>query len=254
MKKILFIQHCAAIGGGSWCLLEIIQGIDRSTYEVEVLLGQEGPLRHEFESMGVKVHTCFNLPVLSIAQPSYQKITSLSGVKNFLLLPVRSFRLRRVINKIKPDVVYLNSIVQFVIGYLSKQCGVPQVILHIREHYCLPARDPRAFLWKKIAAQYIDQIIAIAKSGAELAGVAHKAKVARDWADFKTRGDNLSVDIFKKYGIPRGRPMVLLTGGSSKQKGSPNTVQAFLEMKDKKSICVILGGGKYQEAGGVGKC
>jgi glycosyltransferase involved in cell wall biosynthesis len=109
--------------------------------------------------------------------------------------------------------------------------------------------DLRAFFWKKTATQYIDQIVSIAKSGAELAGVADKAKIARDWADFETRGDHFSVDIFKEYGIPAGRPLVLLTGGSSLAKGSLNAAQAFLKLENKNSICVVLGGTGVEKRG-----
>ena len=252
MKKILFMHHCSSIGGGSWCLLEIIQEIDRSNFKVEVVLGEDGPLREHVEGMGIDVHVCQGFPMSFIAHPAYRKFFSLVTVKQVLSFPRRISCFAQLFKKIKPDIVYLNSIIHFPIAAIAKRCGAACVVLHIREHFCLSGFDPRAWFWKRAAVRYVDRIVSISQCGAELAGVMDKARIARDWADFTTRGDEVAENIFERYAIPSDKPMVLLTGGSAPHKGSLSAVRAFLKLHDATSICVVLAGMNIQKLGAWG--
>ena len=56
MKKILYIYHTSAIGGGSYCLLNILKEIDRTLYTPSVMLSSDGPLVDEIRTMGIDVY------------------------------------------------------------------------------------------------------------------------------------------------------------------------------------------------------
>lgn len=55
MKRILFVHQTSAIGGGSYCLLNILREIDKSMIEPVVCLASDGPLRKEIESLKISV-------------------------------------------------------------------------------------------------------------------------------------------------------------------------------------------------------
>ncbi len=41
MKRILYVHHVSSVGGASFCLLNIIKGLDRQKYAPSVLLKRE---------------------------------------------------------------------------------------------------------------------------------------------------------------------------------------------------------------------
>lgn len=55
MIKILFVHHVSAVGGASYCLLNLLKEIDRYKYEPIVLLANQGPLVQEIEKLGIEI-------------------------------------------------------------------------------------------------------------------------------------------------------------------------------------------------------
>ena len=55
MKRILYVHQVSSVGGASFCLLNIIKGLDRQKYAPSVLLKENGPLAEEFRKLGVTV-------------------------------------------------------------------------------------------------------------------------------------------------------------------------------------------------------
>lgn len=71
MKTILYVFHCSTIGGGSYCLLNVLKNLDRSQYKPVVLLATQGSLVEEINKLGIDVHFLndldsvpYNLPLL----------------------------------------------------------------------------------------------------------------------------------------------------------------------------------------------
>ena len=65
--KILYAQHCSAIGGGSWCLFELVrelQGLDK-TVECSALLFEEDPLADRLRSIGIPVEVDSSLSTIT---------------------------------------------------------------------------------------------------------------------------------------------------------------------------------------------
>ena len=82
-SNILYIFHVSSIGGGSFCLLNMIKKLDRNSYNPIVLLKNDGPLCTELEKLGVKV-----ILEKSISTVPYNKsvFTILSIKQIFLIL------------------------------------------------------------------------------------------------------------------------------------------------------------------------
>ena len=51
MKTILYVFHCSTIGGGSYCLLNVLKNLDRSQYKPAVLLATQGALVEEINKL-----------------------------------------------------------------------------------------------------------------------------------------------------------------------------------------------------------
>ena len=49
MKRILFVHHVSSIGGGSYCLLNLLKEVDQEKFQPVVLLQENGPLVSEIE-------------------------------------------------------------------------------------------------------------------------------------------------------------------------------------------------------------
>ena len=56
MKRILFVHHVSSIGGGSYCLLNLLKEVDQEKFQPVVLLQENGPLVSEIEKLGIKVY------------------------------------------------------------------------------------------------------------------------------------------------------------------------------------------------------
>ena len=54
MKRLLLMHQSSSIGGGSYCLLNIVKALDRSLWEPIVALKEDGPLTGEIKKMGVE--------------------------------------------------------------------------------------------------------------------------------------------------------------------------------------------------------
>ncbi|MFH1347438.1 MAG: hypothetical protein ABIH22_01980, partial [Candidatus Margulisiibacteriota bacterium] len=53
MKRILFLEQFSQIGGGQKCLLDLLDGIDKTVYECSVALPGPGELLDELEKRNV---------------------------------------------------------------------------------------------------------------------------------------------------------------------------------------------------------
>lgn len=243
-KKILFVFHCSGIGGGSWCLFEILKNLDQSRFEPHVLLTSAGPLVERIRSLGIPVIVDSKVSEFPIY--GERQVTGLLQLLKVLLFYPRGFRaFYNHCWEIGPDVVYLNSSAQFFLPWPAKKAGVKMVILHNREHW-----DPRGILKVKLliknwmTRRFIDRIFSITECGVQAIGFPEKSTVVRDWPSFD---DESEVDIRAKLGIAEDKFVILLTGGFHAIKGTKDALDAleYMQTRDRVAV-VVLGCSVYQ--------
>lgn len=153
-KRVLFVITRSELGGAQRFLVETVKHLDGSRYEVFVAAGAEGGPEIEkiIKSLGV------DFIILKYAKRNISPVHDLLAV----------FELRRLIKKLRPDVLFLNSSKTTVWGpvavYFPRQLRPrPRVIYRIGGW---SFNDPRPFylrwLWiliEKIFAGYKDVII-----------------------------------------------------------------------------------------------
>jgi glycosyltransferase involved in cell wall biosynthesis len=243
-KIILFAFHCSGIGGGSWCLFEILKNLDQTRFEPYVLLTSAGPLVERIRLLGFPV--IVDPKVSEFPIYGERQVAGLLQLLKAILFYPRGFR--RFYNhcrQINPDVVYLNSSAQFFLPWPAKKAGVKTVVLHNREHW-----EPAGILKIKLLMKnwmtrhFIDQVFSITECGIKAIGFPEKSAVVRDWPSFD---DESHLDVRAALGIAEDQFLILLTGGFQQIKGTRDMIAAASMMTTRERVAVVvLGCSVYQ--------
>lgn len=183
MTRILFLYHVSSIGGGSFCLLNLLKAIDRNRFEPIAILPQYGPLCEELKKLDIKVEYCN--PIQTVPYNA-----SLLQYNNFRRIPrIQKGRkeLKALMQRLSPDVLYINSMMLHPYLQPAKELGVKTVI-HVREHW----PEGEHTIQRKYAinniCQNADQIVAINSYSASMfQSVKEKVTVVYDWIDMESR-------------------------------------------------------------------
>ena len=224
MKTILYVHHCSSIGGGSYCMLNILKSLNRDLYNPIVLLSSQGPLVEEIRTLDIKVHFLANLDSvpynLSLFNrgtfPKYRKVNK--SIKGYIAK----------LNEIKPDLVYLNSMMLYPYLKPAHELGI-KTIIHIREHWphnehILQLRRAQEYIRK-----YSSHILAINDFAShQVPGVENKVSIIYDWIDLKSRYKELPFTSFFNEDVTN-KKILLFTGGSAQNKGAKEVAQIFSE-------------------------
>jgi glycosyltransferase involved in cell wall biosynthesis len=112
-KKVLFIITKSTLGGAQRYVYDLARELPSDAFDVEVAVGGDGPLTEMLKEAGIKVHT------LSSLKRDVSLLRDLHAL--FLLI--------RILKKVKPDVLHLNSSKASALGALAgRLCRVPRII------------------------------------------------------------------------------------------------------------------------------
>lgn len=220
----MFLYHTSTIGGGSYCLLNILKSVDRSQIEPAVLLSDDGPLVDEIKNIGIEVSF---LPLMHVV-PYNTSILKPTKIRNALRILWSMKKLKGIITTLKPDVVYCNTMMLYPYLHIAKEMGC-KTIIHIREHW--PEGEHK---WQRKTAlshitKYADEIVAINRYSASMVTpYGRTASVVYDWIDMSTRYQEMPLrDIFSEEMV--GKKVFLFMGGMQKIKGTLEVLTAFSE-------------------------
>ncbi len=223
MKTILYVHQVSDVGGGSYCLLNILKEVNKELYTPIVLLKNDGPLVNEINKLGISVYFLKNLSTV----PYNKSALTWKNLINFVHLLLSLFKFEKILNELNPDMVYLNNMMLYPYLRVAKKIGL-KTLIHIREHWS----DGEHKVQRKMAInrilRYSDRIIAINKfSASMLEGRGKSIDIVYDWIDFKDREDP-SFSMAKIFGENVNNLRVYLyTGGIQKIKGSLEILLSF---------------------------
>jgi glycosyltransferase involved in cell wall biosynthesis len=146
--KILFIDHTAALGGGELAMLNLISGLDRTRYDVEVLLFSDGPLVQRLRQTGIAVRIERIATDVGGAKKDSLGLASLLRFKVVAHSLLQVLRVRQYIRRGNFDVVHTNSLKADIIGGLAGRLAGAAVVWHVRDRISeeyLPAKVARLF-------------------------------------------------------------------------------------------------------------
>lgn len=124
MKKILFIDHTAVMGGAELSLLDLATAYAKTS---KVLLFEDGPLRKRLEQSGVGVS-------IASASSSMLDLRASSGLKSVAAIP-ELWQLAGQIRQLAADydLILANSQKAFVVAALSVLRGSPAVYWYLHD-------------------------------------------------------------------------------------------------------------------------
>ena len=236
MKRILYVHHVSSIGGASFCLLNIIKGLDRELYEPSVLLATPGPLSIKLEELGVKV---YYLPSLT-AIPYNKSLKSIRTIIGYFKVFNSRKGFKTFLAGKNFDIIYFNNMMLY--PYLKTVGKEAKPIVHVREHWPLEVHKQQLKKAQTYITKYACQIVAISRYSASMfPECENKCTIVHDWISFDDRHKSFVFsDIFGED--VTDKKIYLFTGGGHWTKGAVEVVQTFTShIKDNNSRLLILG-------------
>lgn len=240
MKKILYVHQVSSVGGASFCLLNIIKGLDRQKYAPSVLLKENGPLAEEFRKLGV---TVFFLPSLC-AIPYNKSFSDWRTWLGYFHVYITSKQFAKFLREHHFDLVYLNNMMLYPYLKEIKDCAS---IIHVREHWPLDEHKKQLAKAQHYVKRYATRVVAINHYSASIfANCSDKADIVYDWIDMSCRHKEIPFnDIFGED--VSNKKVYLFTGGTNWTKGPQTVVDVFVNhMKGDDKRLLILGMKKKQ--------
>lgn len=219
-KNIVFIHHSSAIGGGSYCLLRLIECLDKEKYNPIVLLKVDGPIVKELKSLNTKVAL---FPQME-AVPYNKTLFSFYSIYTYIKIFLSHRNFRNKLKELEADIVYLNNMMLYPYLKDAKELDI-KTLIHVREHWPLDEHQVQ-FSWaRKCVKKFADELIAINKYSAKMFSP-QAATIVHDWIDMESRrgGPHLN-DLISDYN-PQFR-YFLYTGGYQPIKGALEVAKTF---------------------------
>lgn len=235
MKRILFMHHVSTIGGGSYCLLNILKCLDRTKVEPVVCLASDGPLKGDIENLGIEVIVFHQMT----AVPYNRSLWSFSSVNLYYRVKKSVNVLKKILIDYHIDIVYLNNMMIYPYLEPAKECGC-KTILHCREHWPLDEHTTQLQWARDAVYQYADELIAINQYSASIFPK-KKATIVYDWIDMDSRYEYRPMS--EILGEDSSNLKVYLyTGGVQRVKGAYQVLKVFHEnVRDKNARLLVLG-------------
>ena len=239
------MHQASAIGGGSYCLLNIIKELDHTLFEVSVVLKSEGPLADELRKMGVEVVI---FPMMAFV-PYNQSLWKFNSVMNYIRVKRSLKPFEDLLHKVKADILYLNNMMIYPYLKVAKKQGMKTVV-HVREHWPLNEHKQQLKWARRCVYQYADLMISINRYSASMFPE-KKATIVYDWIDMSDRYKSMPMsDIFGED--MTNKKVLLYTGGSQIIKGTDYVVESFINnIKGNDYRLLILGIGELKPLHGI---
>lgn len=238
MKIILFVHHIAAIGGGSFCLLNILSAVNRKIITPMVLLGEDGPLREEIEKLGIEVFILKGMTSV----PYNKSLFSIGSISKFWRIKKTKPLFDKFLKNNNVDVVYINNVMLYPYLQVAK-ANKKKTVIHIREHWPDNEHNFQLKRLQNYVREYADHVIAINSYSAHFVPDLKTAPlVVYDWIDFSNRCEEKSFDDFFEEDCT-DKKVFLFTGGFTDIKGAYEVIGTFSSViKDPNARLLVLGG------------
>lgn len=231
----MFMHQVSTIGGGSYCLLNILKNIDRTEFEPIVTLKSKGPLSIELEKLNIKVFYFSEMKAI----PYNQSLFSRGCLRSYIKVLSSLSKFREFLIKHNTDILYLNNMMLYHYLKPAKEMEV-KTIIHVREHWPLGEHKIQLSWARKIVYQYADRVIAINKYSSSIFSK-KQSNIVYDWIDMDSRFKEISLN--KIFGEKSNTLKIYLyTGGLQPIKGAVEVLDAFTNViNDSNSRLLVIG-------------
>jgi glycosyltransferase involved in cell wall biosynthesis len=266
--KVLYLNTTGSLGGAEMCLLDVMAALRRSRpdWSLGLIVGEDGPLRHEAEALGV---SCRVLPLPAAlarvgdaglkdraGKPRGRLALALAAAPAAAPLALYVARLHRAIRQSRPDVVHTNGMKAHVLAAWASPRRLPMV-WHL--HDFIASRAVMGRLLRMVARPGITGV-AVSRAVAEDAAKVFGAKVpvqtvynAVDLARFAPEGPRVDLDAASGLPpAPEGTVRVGLIGTFATWKGQDVFLEAIAKIDANiaaQARFTIIGGPIYKTGG-----
>lgn len=233
MIKVIEVSTDTNIGGAGRVLLILLKELDRTKFDVSVILPENSLLKPEIEKLGVRI-----TEVAGIADKSLD----FSAIKS----------LKAIFDEEKPDVVHTHASMSARIAARLSGCKV----VYTRHSVFPPARTISQGLGKVVNGMvnnfFSDRIIAVAEAAKDNltdTGVnAKKIDVILNGVYPLTPSEN-NEEIYQRFGITPGEKVISIVARLEDIKGHDYFIEAadMLLKEGHKAKFLIAGTGSYEE-------
>lgn len=228
-KKILYIHHGKGLGGAPLSLLFLIQALDKTKYEPEVLFLHDSEVIDIYKQNGIKIAGIVNLYDFSHTKVWWFKwchgqyfLRSCKDTIKTILWAADYW-----LDKIKPDIVHLNTSSLIAWGKVAYAKHIP-IVWHIREPLADGYLGVRKNIIKSCVNKYANVIVPICKHDAEPWKASPKVQIIYNAVDHKKFDFTLPInDFLSEYKLNTRTPKILFLGGLSYEKGTDVILKAF---------------------------
>lgn len=234
MKRILYVHHVSSVGGASFCLLNLIKALDRTSCEPFVLLRNDGPLADELRALDVSV---FFMPELC-AIPYNKSLYDYRTILGYWNVYKGCKMFHKFLEEHDFELVYLNNMMLY--PYLREI--KKKSIIHVREHWPLDEHKRQLRKAQKYVKRYATKVVAINHYSASIfSNCTDKTYIVYDWIDMTCRHKNMPFNEIFGEDVT-DKKVYLFTGGTNWTKGPITVVRTFVnEMKGDDKRLLVLG-------------
>lgn len=154
--RVLFVNHTAKLGGGEIALRLLVQHLDRTKIEHEVLLFEDGPLVPL-----LRQDTTVHIVELSsnIRNARKDSLLSFSNLKKLGGVLTSVWRVRSAIQRLNVDFVHTNSLKADLLGGLAARLAGKPVVWHVRDRIASDYLPPKVVTAFRALARLIPRTI-----------------------------------------------------------------------------------------------
>ena len=149
-RRVLFVDHTAALGGGELALHNLVRKLDRRRVQPVVAVFSDGPLVQRLRQADIETH------ILPLNQAVLDTRKDVVGVRTLLKFGLVASSLRHAatlkdfIRRRNIEIVHTNSLKAALIGGLAARAAQVPLIWHVRDRITddyLPPTVARAIRW-----------------------------------------------------------------------------------------------------------
>ncbi len=202
--KVLYVHHCATVGGAGVSLLNLINGMKERGVQVEVCLNTvPGSLTEYFDRLGIEYNMIQGVGTFGHAHGAkesfFKWMWPWSIWKNALRIYPDAIRFRNWVQDMDVDIVHINSMVQLAAGWGAKMAG-KKVVWHIREELHPGILGIRRNLIRFLIDYCANCIIAISEVNSSKINLKRKCTVVYNYVDkYNFNTEKKSCHFRKKY-------------------------------------------------------
>lgn len=146
MKRVLIIQHSSALDGSAHSGLLLSDGLKEAGWDTHVVFGFKGPIIQRYKDKGHSVYVTEHKNWL-------RRNRTHQFLKDVWIEYHRAIPFIELIQKIKPEIIYINTIVSLSVAIAAHRQGIP-LIWHLREMFNDVGGEMFAPQWAKPFIRY----------------------------------------------------------------------------------------------------